>query len=168
MITKYITMMDENRHTKLVKESEYEYDESVFNTGMKLAKMVDTLFHLPDMADEHVYLVAFDIAMHITGVFEVSHGGVCKSACGTREIFQRLLLSNAASFAVIHNHTSGCVFMSSEDKESLSKLKDAGNIMGINIIDFIIVARHNGDLNVFSAFENGMLKENHSQQITPV
>lgn len=43
--------------------------------------------------------------------------------------------------AVLHNHPSGNPIPSKEDRKSQKKMSDAGNIIGINLLDFIIVGK---------------------------
>ena len=54
-------------------------------------------------------------------------------------IFQRLLMSNSSQFIIAHNHPSGNLTPSEEDIHLTRRIKRAGNLMGIKLLDHIIV-----------------------------
>lgn len=56
-----------------------------------------------------------------------------------REIFKSSILSNAAGIIVMHNHLSGDIRPSKEDISATERLKKAGEIIGIRLLDHIIV-----------------------------
>lgn len=70
----------------------------------------------------------------------VSVGTLDKSIIHPREVFAPGLESHAASVIVIHNHPSGDSSPSDEDKQVAARIVEAGKIVGINVLDFIIVA----------------------------
>jgi DNA repair protein RadC len=70
-----------------------------------------------------------------------------------REIFKTACLSNAAALILIHQHPTGDPSPSSEDLAITRRLKEAGEIMGIKILDHIIV----GDGEYLSFVERGLL-----------
>ncbi|KUK20352.1 JAB domain-containing protein, partial [Pseudothermotoga lettingae] len=56
-------------------------------------------------------------------------------------IFRIAIRSNATSIIVVHNHPSGDPSPSAEDKKATEMLISAGDILGIEIIDHLIVGR---------------------------
>ena len=52
-----------------------------------------------------------------------------------------MLLHSAYGFILIHNHPSGCLDPSSEDVEFTHAIKRAGELMGVELYDHVIVAR---------------------------
>lgn len=62
--------------------------------------------------------------------------------CNPREIFIRLLLCGASTFVMIHNHPSGDTNPSKADRMVAQKLKEAGDLLGITMIDSIIIGYH--------------------------
>ena len=58
-----------------------------------------------------------------------------------REIFRTAIIRNACSIILAHNHPSGIVKPSNEDIEVTRKLKEAGVILGIELLDHLIVSR---------------------------
>ena len=71
----------------------------------------------------------------------LSIGLLDKNLIHPREVFSEALKNNAASIILIHNHPSGNPNPSIKDKEIVTKISQAGNIMGIPVLDFIIIAK---------------------------
>jgi len=70
----------------------------------------------------------------------VSIGTLDKSLIHPREVFAPGIEKNAASVIVIHNHPSGNPSPSDEDKKVAAGIVEAGKIVGINVLDFLIIA----------------------------
>jgi len=83
----------------------------------------------------------------------VSIGSLNQSIVHPREVFKTACLSNAAALILIHQHPTGDCTPSSEDISITRRLKEAGEIMGIKILDHIIV----GDGEYLSFTERGLL-----------
>ncbi len=66
-------------------------------------------------------------------------GTVNQSLISPREIFVEALKCNAVNLILIHNHPSGDCTPSKEDIQSTHKIKKAGEIIGINLLDHIII-----------------------------
>ena len=60
-----------------------------------------------------------------------------------REVFKVAILSNSASIIIAHNHPSGLVEPSIDDIQVTETLIRAGEIMGIDVLDHIIVGGSN-------------------------
>lgn len=138
-ITLYRSELDENRHNVLVKEKAVNYISESINTPQAVTDMLNTVFHLDRQAEEYVYMIALNTKGRILGVFEISHGAVSQSLCVPREIFIRALLCGASSIILAHNHPSGDVTPSKEDVAVYKRIKETGEMIGINLIDNIIV-----------------------------
>lgn len=72
----------------------------------------------------------------------VSIGTLDRSIVHPREIFAPGLKLHAAGVILIHNHPSGDPTPSSQDKEIAWKVVEAGKLMGVNVVDFIIIAEN--------------------------
>lgn len=83
----------------------------------------------------------------------VSIGSLNQSIVHPREVFKTACLSNAAALILIHQHPTGDPTPSSEDISITRRLKEAGEIMGIKVLDHIIV----GDGEYLSFVERGLL-----------
>lgn len=70
----------------------------------------------------------------------ISIGSINASIVHPREVFQPAIQYGATAIIVAHNHPSGEIKASAEDREVTEKLKEAGKILGIDILDHIIIA----------------------------
>lgn len=81
----------------------------------------------------------------------VSRGSLDRCLAGAREVFRAAILANAASIIVAHNHPSGDPAPSPDDLAIADRLSRAGDILGIHVDDFLIVAGNR----YYSTKENG-------------
>lgn len=154
-ITKYKVMLDDCRKNVLVKETSTNYQEKQLNSPNKIVDMFNHIFNASKLAEEYAWVLAMDSKSHCIGVFELSHGTVNMSLISPREIFVRLCLVGAANFVLIHNHPSGDITPSKEDELVTDKVRVAGLMMGIDMLDHIII----GDDCYYSFNENGKIGE---------
>jgi DNA repair protein RadC len=93
------------------------------------------------MDKECVIVLTLDSANKIINKHEVSKGTVNRSIVSARDIMKECIMDSAVSFILVHNHPSGSLIPSSEDKTITSTLKQAGEILGIPMLDHVIVAK---------------------------
>lgn len=74
------------------------------------------------------------------GVFQVSTGGMCGTIADPRVIFAAALKACATSIILAHNHPSGNLQPSQSDIDLTNKLKAAGKLLDIEVLDHIILA----------------------------
>jgi len=97
------------------------------------------------------------MALHLDGknriiCFElVSLGSLNQSVVHPREVFKSALLSSAAALILIHNHPSGDPSPSSEDCKITQRLREAGDLLGIKVLDHLVV----GDSSYYSFADHG-------------
>lgn len=142
-VVKYRTKLTEQQRVVLEKEvSVYcpEIDRKM-NSPEKIVSVATQYLHMQELPEEYMYMLCMNTKLEMTGIFEISHGNVNSSIVGTREVFQKALLANAVSIAMIHNHPSGDPKPSREDIQVTKKLMDAGDILGVQLLDHIIIGR---------------------------
>ena len=76
----------------------------------------------------------------LIGVETVSIGSVSATTMFSREVFKSAILANAVSIILCHNHPSGELTPSKEDIQMTKVLVDAGELLGIKVLDHIIVS----------------------------
>lgn len=76
----------------------------------------------------------------VLGLVEVSKGGISGTVTDVRIILQAALNSNSSGIIVCHNHPSGNITPSESDTKITKKIKEAGNIMDIQLLDHIIIS----------------------------
>ena len=139
MVKLYDLILDTEKHPVLAEKHLYETDQILLNSPQLITDFVNKSVELFRKAEEYLYMIAFDNALQVQGVFEIGHGIVNGCMVGEREIFIRALLCGATYIVVIHNHPSGILKPSTEDKQCCNKIKKTGDILGIKLIDFLII-----------------------------
>lgn len=87
----------------------------------------------------------------------VSVGLVDKSLFHPREIFYPAIELNASSIILVHNHPSGNSKPSENDKSLVEKISEAGNLIGISVVDFLIISQ-NDNYSFFGELNNNKNK----------
>ena len=84
-------------------------------------------------------MLAFNVKMWLLGIFEISHGTGNASLLDARGVFVRALQIGANNVILVHNHPSGNASPSRDDLAISRRIKEAGNIIGIPLIDHVII-----------------------------
>ena len=107
-------------------------------TFEKPSDVVPLLRHYADRKQEHFLCVSLNGANEILNIRVVTIGLVDRSHVHPREVFADVLVDRASAVILAHNHPSGSFEPSEEDIEVTKKLSQAGQIMGIAVLDHII------------------------------
>ena len=119
-------------------------DEKSNETIIKNSQDVLSLtYDLRDKKKEHLVCLYLNARNSILKKEIVSVGLLDKTLLHPREIFYPATELNAASVILIHNHPSGDSSPSEKDNQIIEKIVQAGEIMGIPVIDFIIISQNN-------------------------
>jgi DNA repair protein RadC len=89
---------------------------------------------------EMLLSVMLTVKNDLIGVETVSIGSITASTTTPREVFKSAILANAVSIIVCHNHPSGELTPSNEDIALTKQLVDAGELLGIKVLDHLIVS----------------------------
>jgi DNA repair protein RadC len=123
----------------------YLQDSKITVQGsQQVAKVFQDLLLLEDTIDqekEHFYVMHLDTRSRINMVELVNIGTLTASLVHPRETFRRAVIQGSASIIVAHNHPSGEVDPSDEDIKVTKLLFEAGNILGIKMLDHMIFAK---------------------------
>lgn len=74
------------------------------------------------------------------GVTSISEGSISETTADIRIILQATILSNASGIILSHNHPSGNIQPSGDDRRLTQRVKEAVNIMRISLLDHLIVS----------------------------
>lgn len=142
-VVKYKTKLTESQKVVLEKEVSVNCPQvdRKMNSPEKIVGLAVHFLKMQEAPEEYMYMFCMNTKLEMTSVFEISHGNVNSSIVGAREVFQKALLANAVSIALIHNHPSGDPTPSREDIEVTKRLIEAGKIVGIQVLDHIIIGR---------------------------
>lgn len=99
-------------------------------------------FHarLRDARHERFLLVLLDGRHRMLREVVVSQGTLTASLVHPREVFRPALREAAAAIVLVHNHPSGDPTPSREDREITQRLAEAGELLGIPVLDHVVVA----------------------------
>jgi len=90
----------------------------------------------------------------VLGIFPVSKGGLSGTVTDVRLIYQAAIKANACGTIICHNHPSGNINPSQSDNIITEKIKSAGNLLDIQLLDHLIITTE-GDY--YSFADNGLL-----------
>lgn len=109
--------------------------------GLKIkfpADVLPLIQHYGDRKQEHFLCVAINAANEVMSVRVVTMGLIDKSHVHPREVFADVISQRASAVIIAHNHPVGDLRPSNEDIEVTARLKEAGKVLGINLLDHII------------------------------
>jgi DNA repair protein RadC len=106
------------------------------------------------MRQEHFLVLTLDGAHQVIRSKIVSVGLVNRTVVHPREVFRPAIEDSATAVIIAHNHPSGRLDPSIEDRDITDKLTKAGEILGIAVLDHIII----GKGGFFSFLEQGLLE----------
>jgi DNA repair protein RadC len=91
-------------------------------------------------ADREVILgVYLDARNHVNAVSEVSTGTLNSSIVHPREVYKPAVLTTAGSVVLVRNHPSGDASPSDDDHALTRRIKKAGDVLGVELIDHVII-----------------------------
>ena len=108
---------------------------------------------LRDKKQEIFKVLFLNRANRIVDEADLFHGTMDGAVIHAREVVKSALERHASSVILVHNHPSGKIEPSPEDREMTRKLNTALNTVSIKVLDHIIV----GDNQYFSFSERGLL-----------
>lgn len=112
--------------------------------------MMDELQHL---TQEHFVCLFLNTKNEVIGKETIFVGSLNASIVHPREIFRKAIQRASAAIICLHNHPSGDPTPSAEDRHVTSRLKEAGRIVGIEVLDHIII----GEQRFYSMKEHDQL-----------
>ena len=106
---------------------------------------------------ERVLALHVNTKHRLIGVHVVSVGTLDASLVHPRDVFKAACLSNAAALVIAHNHPSGDPTPSGEDRALSDRLRQAGELLGVTLLDFVIVTDPAEGFRYHSFKESGVL-----------
>lgn len=109
---------------------------------------------------EHFWVLALNAKNQLLRRIECAIGTVDTAVVHPREVFKDAILASAVSIILVHNHPSGNTEPSACDKRLTEKLANAGDIMGIDVVDHVIMGEEN---RYYSMREHGLMQAHQGQ-----
>ena len=103
-------------------------------------KAAEQLHQIKNKKQEYFVLLTLDGARRLINNRVVTIGTLMSSLVHPREVFALAIEDRAASIIIAHNHPSGLLEVSEDDREVTRRIRQAGDIIGIRLDDHLIVA----------------------------
>ena len=103
------------------------------------AQIYEIFYDLRQAPKEHFIALHLDGKNRIACYDPVSVGSLNQCIVHPREVFANALRSSAAAIVLLHNHPTGDPTPSREDLDITRRLQEAGEILGIRVLDHIII-----------------------------
>ena len=129
-------------HDTFIRETRVNYLPSE-HTMFKIVNSADVATFvrsiLTDNSREHFVAMFLDSLHRVAAFSIISIGTANMAPAAPREVFQRAVLTGAISIVVAHNHPSESTVPSHEDRAVTTRLREAGELLGIKVLDHVIV-----------------------------
>lgn len=126
-------------------------DKKVFATSAVICSYMQP--KIQDLDHEQSWALLLNNSMRLIRCVNLSRGGISETAVDSRQIMKYALLAGATCFILVHNHPSGSPRPSVADNDLTQRVKRAGEVMNIRMIDHVIVT----DGDYYSYAENGKI-----------
>ncbi len=134
---------------EIVRENAPAWVSKRFTSAQQIFEM---FYDLHMETKEHFIAIHLDGKNRISCFDRVSLGSLNQSIVHPRELFKTACLTSAAAIILLHNHPTGDPSPSREDLDITRRVKEAGELLGIKVLDHIII----GDT-YLSFVEQGLL-----------
>lgn len=112
------------------------------NTPKTVAELLWKVLEMEDWAGkerEHLWCIGLDVQNQVKYLELVSVGTESQSLLSNKQILRNAVLYGVSGIVVAHNHPSGSIHSSAEDREATKELKSACKILGIQLMDHVII-----------------------------
>ena len=130
------------------------YSDEILDSPEAVSKLIAKEFKTYDR--EVCAVINLNVKLKPININICSIGTINTAFVSPREVFKSSILSNAAAFILVHNHPSGDITPSREDKVLTKTLIKCGDLLNIKMIDHLIIGSGTGD--VFSFKEEGLFE----------
>lgn len=125
--------------TQLVREKTALYANRFVKSPDDAANLARAV--IGDSDREQFVVMMLNTKNELNAIHVVSIGSLNTSIVHPRETFKAAVVSSASGVVFAHNHPSNDISPSSEDVETTKRLVEAGNILGIKVLDHVIISQ---------------------------
>lgn len=126
-------------------------ERKILNSSKEAATFLIPL--LQDFEQEKMYVLYLNNANSIVGQEFISSGGLTSTIVDVNFIMRNALQHLACKLIIAHNHPSGSLKPSVSDKNATQRVKEAGKLLDIQLVDHLIIS----DQGYFSFADTGLL-----------
>jgi DNA repair protein RadC len=129
--------------------------EAQYVAQIRSSKDVADIFQplLSDLLHEEFWILFLNRSNKVINRMKLSQGGISGTVTDVRLVMKEAIECLASGIIVCHNHPSGNLNPSESDSKITQKIKVAGNLMDIQLLDHLIIS----DKDYYSFADNGML-----------
>jgi len=129
--------------------------EAMENPRIKSSEDAANIFRplISDLTHEEFHILFLNRSNRIISKVKISQGGINGTVTDVRLIMKKAIQFLASGIIVAHNHPSGNLNPSESDSKITQKIKDAGNLMDIQLLDHLIIS----EKDYYSFADNGLL-----------
>jgi DNA repair protein RadC len=122
---------------------------------IRSSKDVSDIFQplLSDLLHEEFWILFLNRSNKVINRMKLSQGGISGTVTDVRLVMKKAIECLASGIIVCHNHPSGNLNPSESDNKITQKIKEAGNLMDIQLLDHLIIS----DKDYYSFADNGLL-----------
>ncbi|MCB0853191.1 MAG: DNA repair protein RadC [Bacteroidetes bacterium] len=120
------------------RKNEEDKDSVQINSSRKVAEYIKSKYS--DHLQEIFTVIFLNRNNEIIAEEQLFTGGVSATIIDPRIVFRKAVQYLASSIILAHNHPSGNLQPSSADKDITAKLRDAGKLLDINVLDHLIIS----------------------------
>jgi DNA repair protein RadC len=122
---------------------------------IKCSKDVADIFHplLSDLVHEEFWILFLNRSNRVIGRMKLSQGGISGTVTDVRIVMKKAIECLASGIIICHNHPSGNLNPSDSDTKITRKIKDAGELMDVQLLDHLIIS----EKDYYSFADNGLL-----------
>lgn len=113
---------------------------------------LDIKTYLENQDQKNFVVIALNGSYRVTSMRVIFVGTVNKCPTHPRDVFRHAIMENATGIIICHNHPSGNCTPSEDDKKTTETIRKAGEIVGIDVLDHIIIGKDD----YFSFVEHNM------------
>lgn len=137
----------------LSKTEEHPVQYETITASRDAAELFRTLFRDEIGIFESVFCIYLNQKNKIIGWRKISQGGITSSVVDVRLVLVPALNCLATGFIMCHNHPSGNLNPSAEDRKITDQLKEVGKIMNVQLLDHLILSENS----YFSFADEGLI-----------
>jgi DNA repair protein RadC len=122
---------------------------------IKCSRDVADIFQpiLSDLLHEEFWILFLNRSNKVINRMKLSQGGISGTVTDVRLVMKRAIETLASGIIVCHNHPSGNLNPSESDSRITQKIKEAGNLLDIQLLDHLIIS----DKDYYSFADNGLI-----------
>ncbi|BFM44012.1 JAB domain-containing protein [Flavobacterium sp. CFS9] len=136
-----------NQNWQIVSEIELVYKSKIKISERPQIKSSQDAYHLLKFSwnkgkidyFEQFKILFLNHSFKVLGLYEMSSGGITGTIVDLRMIFSAALKANATNIMIAHNHPSGNTSPSEADKHMTAKIRQAGEVLDIKLLDHLII-----------------------------